>query len=183
MTFTVHTVESAPEAATDVFAGAKKAFGFVPNLMGVMAQAPALVKAYRTLQGLFDETSLTPTERQIVLLTASAENECHYCVAAHSAIAGMQRVPHDVVESIRRGKPIEDSRLEALRQFTTTLVNARGWAADEELDTFLQAGFTKAQVLEVVLGIGFKTLSNYTNHIVDTPLDEAFATALWSRAA
>jgi len=183
MTYTVHTVDTAPEAARTALAEAKKGYGFVPNLLGVMSEAPALLKAYRTLAGIFEESSFNPSERQVVLLTTSYENGCDYCVAAHSAIATMQKVPGDVVQAIRDDKPIADRRLEALRRFTAAVVASRGWPSDDQTGAFLKAGYARQQVLEVVLGVGFKTLSNYTNHIAGTPLDVAFAKAAWSKVA
>lgn len=183
MNYPVHTLDTAPEAAKETLAGAKKAHGFLPNLLAVMAEAPALLKAYRTLAGLFDETSLSPSERQVVLLAVSYQNGCEYCVAAHSVIAGMQKVPEHVVQAIRAGWPIADRKLEALRRFTTALVTSRGRPSHADTAVFLSAGYTKSQILEVVLGVGMKTLSNYTNHIAETPLDQAFAKAAWSKAA
>ncbi|MDI1346208.1 MAG: carboxymuconolactone decarboxylase family protein [Pseudolabrys sp.] len=183
MNFTVHTIESAPAAAKETLAGAKNGLGFVPNLFGVMSEAPALVKAYATLSGIFDETSLSVTERQVVLLTVSAENNCEYCVAAHSVISGMQKVPVDVVRAIRVGQPIADSKLEALRNFTAAVVNSRGWPKAAEMAAFLSVGYGQQQVLEVVLGVGMKTLSNYANHIAKIPLDQVFASAAWSKGA
>jgi len=175
MTYVVHSLDTAPAAAKENLADAKEAYGFLPNLLGVMAEVPALLKAYRTAMGLFEETSLSPTEQQIVLLAVSQANKCKYCVAAHSVIAKMQKVPGDVVEAARDGRPIVDSRLEALRRFTDAVVVSRGWPSDADTKAFLDAGYSKTQILEVVLGIGVKTLSNYTNHIADTPLDDAFA--------
>lgn len=183
MSYTVHTVDSAPTPAKEVLTGAQKAFGFVPNLLGVMAEAPALVKAYTTLARLFDETSLSATERQVVLLTASYENGCHYCMAAHSIISSMQKVPDDVVGALRDGKPIGDTKLEALRRFTAAVVVSRGWPTQEHSKAFLAAGYSNQQVLEVILGVGFKTLSNYTTHASEPSLDAAFSKAAWSKAA
>ena len=182
MNYKVHTVESAPEGARETLASATKAYGFLPNLLGVMAEAPALVKAYRTAVDLFEETSLTPSERQVVLLTVSYENGCEYCVAAHSVIAGMQRVPEAVVQAIRAGQPIGDGKLEALRRFVSAVVLTRGLPSEADTQAFLNAGYGQAQTLEVVLGVGVKTLSNYTNHIAGTPLDQAFAPASWTKA-
>jgi uncharacterized peroxidase-related enzyme len=183
MTYTVHTVQTATEPARTTLAEARKAYGFVPNLLAVMAEAPALVKSYVALSRIFEETSFSPSERQVVLLTTSYENGCEYCIAAHSVIAGMQKVPDDVVQAIRNGRPIADKKLEALRRFTAAVVTSRGWPSDADTGAFLNAGYGRQQVLEVVLGVGIKTLSNYTNHIADTPLDQAFATAAWSKAA
>ena len=183
MAYTVHTVDTAPEAAKETLAGAKKAYGFLPNLLAVMAEAPALVKAYTTLSRIFEETSFSATERQIVLLTVSYENGCEYCVAAHSVIAGMQKVPDDAVQAIRDSRPIADKKLESLRRFTAAVVTSRGWPSDADTEAFRDAGYGKQQALEVVLGVGMKTLSNYMNHIADTPLDQAFGKAAWSKAA
>jgi|CXWL01.1.fsa_nt_gi uncharacterized peroxidase-related enzyme len=183
MSYKVHTVETAPEPARETITAVTKAYGFLPNLIGVMAESPALMKAYRQAADLFDETSLTPAERQVVLLTVSFENGCDYCVAAHTVIAGMQKVPTPVVQAVRAGQPIGDARLEALRRFVSSVVINRGRPSAADTAAFLRAGFAETQVLEVVLGVGVKTLSNYTNHIAETPLDPAFASAAWTKAA
>lgn len=183
MNYPVHTAATAPEAARETLGQVTKAYGFLPNLIGVMALAPALAKSYFTLAGLFEETSLSATERQIVLLTTSYENACEYCIAAHTVIADMQKVPQDMVQAIRSGAPISDPKLEALRRFTADVVISRGHPSEEKTRAFLTAGFSHAQVLEVVLGVGMKTISNYTNHIARTPVDPAFSAAAWSSAA
>lgn len=183
MTYAVQTIDSAPPAAKDVLAVAKQAFGFVPNLLGVMANSPALLKTYVAVSKIFEETAFTVTERQVVLLAVSAENACEYCMAAHTAIAGMQNVPTAVVTAIREGRSIPDTKLEALRHFTSQVVATRGEPSAAAMKDFLNAGYSESQVLDVVLGVGLKTLSNYTNHIVRTPLDQAFAPTKWSKAA
>ncbi len=178
----VHTIDTAPEAASGFIEKAHANYGFLPNLLGVMASAPPLLEAYMTLAGLFEKTSLTPTERQTVLLTVSAVNQCTYCVAAHTALAQMQHVEQHVIEAIREDRPIGDDRLEALRRFTEAIVTSRGWPSDQVTEAFHKAGYTPAQALEVVLGVGIKTMSNYTNHMAQTPLDNAFASADWTPA-
>ena len=106
-------------------------------------------------------------------------NECEYCVGAHSAISAMQKLPTDVIESIRNDDPIADGKLEALRLFTTQVVDKRGWLSAEDVGNFIAAGYSQAQILEVVLGVAMKTISNYTNHIAGTELDAAFADFAW----
>lgn len=183
MSFPQHSIDSAPDGSKAILEGANKALGFVPNLYATMADAPALLEGYTSLSAIFDKTALSPTERQIVLLTASFENGCDYCMAAHTAISGMQKVPDDVVQALRDGTPIADAKLEALRVFTRRLVQARGWAEAGDVEALLDAGYERSTVLEVVLGVGLKTMSNYTNHLANTPLDPAFEPARWERPA
>ena len=177
--FTIHTKETAPEQSLEILETTEKAYGFIPNLVAVLAESPAGVKGYRTLMDIFDESSFTPTERQVVLLAVSRYSECHYCVAAHSVIADMQKVPQDVTDAIRNDLPIADYKLEALRIFTTKVVDRRGWVSEEDIQTFVQAGYNKQQIIEVILGVSLKTLSNYVNHISQTPVDDGFAKRSW----
>lgn len=177
------TIETAPEELKDHLEEVQRRYSFVPNLMGVMANAPPLLKAYLSLNALFDQTSLSPLERQIVILATSVANGCEYCVAAHSAAAKMQQVPADIVQSIRENRRLADLRWEALRSLTTEIVLSRGWPAEKSTDEFLAAGFEPHQVLEVILGVTMKTLSNYTNHVVGTPLDPQFMGARWTATA
>ena len=181
--FDIHTKETAQAESAELLATAEKSYGFVPNLLGVFAESPATLKAYRTIGQIFDESSFSPTERQLVILTTSRLNECHYCIAAHSTVAEMQKVPADVIEAVRNDHAIADSKLESLRTFTTAVVEKRGWVTGDDTKAFLATGYTKAQILEVVLGISFKTLSNYVNHISDTPIDDAFAPKAWTPVA
>lgn len=181
--FNVHSKETAPAESAELLAAAEKVYGFIPNLLGVMAESPATIKAYMTIGKIFDESSFSATERQVVILAASRFNECDYCVAAHSVVANMQKVPADVIEAIRNDQAIDDDKLEALRTFTTVAVEKRGWVSDDDIAAFQAAGYSKAQILEVILGLSFKTLSNYVTHLAETPLDDAFATQAWTPAS
>lgn len=178
--FKTHTIESAPEAGRKILEGVKNAYGFVPNLTATMVESPALAEAYVSIGKIFDKSSFNASEKQVVLLTVSRLNECEYCVAAHSTIAAMSKVPEKVVEALRTDKPIDDPKLEALRRFTHQVVETRGWPDTDEFDAFFAAGYVREQVLEVVLGVAMKTMSNYTNHIAGTRLDDAFAPARWT---
>jgi uncharacterized peroxidase-related enzyme len=182
--FQIHSIQSADAAVKPVLEGSLKKYGFVPNLHGGLAEAPAALKAYIELTALFDQTSFSPTEQQVILLAISAENHCTYCVAAHSMIAKqMVKADPAIVEALRNGKPLPDSKLEALASFTRAIVKNRGVVCAQTLDKFIAAGFSRAQVLDVVLGVAFKTLSNYTNHIINTPLDTAFQSEAWDEPA
>jgi uncharacterized peroxidase-related enzyme len=180
--FPVHDPKSAPGPSRPILEEAEKSLGFVPNLYGMLAESPALLKGYTTLSSIFEGGTLSPTERQVVLLSTSYQNGCDYCMAAHTAIAGMQKVPESVVSALREGRPIEDPKLRALQSFTHRLVERRGWVPEGEVKGFLDAGYSTEHVLEVVLGVGLKTLSNYANHLAKTPLDSQFEPHRWTRA-
>jgi len=173
--FEIHTVATRPELA-EVAAR----YGFVPNLFAILAEAPAALETYATLASILDKTSLSPTERQIVLLAVSHENGCGYCMAAHSAIAGMLGVSAEVIAALRDGQPLAEPRLEALRTLTTRIVRDRGFLPPAQVQAFFDAGYTRAQLLEVLVGVAIKTFSNYVNHLAETPLDEAFASQAWA---
>ncbi len=177
---TVHDRETAPQGSAGSLANAEQAYGFVPNLLGVFAESPAALKSYLALGEQFEQSSFSATERQVILITASRLNGCSYCVAAHSTVAGMQKVPEAVIAALRNDLPFEDARLQALREFTTSVVEKRGWVTQEDIAAFVEAGYSNAQILEVILGVTMKTLSNYTNHLADTALDDAFADRAWS---
>ncbi len=178
--FQIHDKNSAPAASRPVLAQTEKVFGFVPNIIGMFAESPAALKGYTGVAGAFASSSFSAAEQQTVLLETSRENGCEYCMAAHSTVAGMEGVPEDVIRALRDGSPIDDPRLEALRLFTRKVVEGRGRLPNTDVQSFLDAGFTRAQILEVLLGVTQKTLSNYANHIAGTPLDEAFAESAWA---
>ena len=181
--FTVHSPETAPEGSRAMLAEVTSSYGFLPNLIGMLAESPAALGGYLAVGEKFDQGSLTSVERQVVLLAVSFENRCDYCMAAHSVIAAMRAVPAQVLTALRDGTALPDHRLEALARFTRAVVAQRAHLDDTVVADFLAAGFTRAQVLEVMLGVAMKTLSNYANHVAATPLDAAFAKARWEPAA
>lgn len=169
---------TASEPARTALASVQKQYGFTPNLYRVFANAPVSIDAYQALSAAFARGTLDATERNVVALAVSRENGCHYCVAVHSTVADMQKDRSSITDAIRDGRPVDDRKLEALRQLAQALVRGRG-RADAEVRAFLEAGYRAEQVLEVLVGIAMKTLSNYTNHLVETPLDDVFAKRKW----
>lgn len=178
--FPVHTSESAPDDAKAFISGVEKKMGFVPSLYGVFAENPTVLNAYTQLSDELAKSGLTPLEQQVVTITASVENHCHFCVAAHTTISEAQGLDLDVIGAVRGDRPIEDTKLEALRLFTKKLVLDRGFVSDADVDAFLDAGYDRAAVLAVILGVALKTISNYTNHVAETPVNEAFQKHAWS---
>ncbi len=179
-TFPVHSSETAPEGSKPVLAAAQKKFGFVPNLFRVMAEAPASAEAYLAVMDIFESSSLSDAEKQTVLLSVSLVNECEYCVAAHTMVAGMKNVPADIIEALRSGTTLRDPKLEVLAVLTRSIVETRGWPTEAAKEAFFAAGYGTSEYLEVIVGVTVKTLSNYVNHAADTPLDTAFEAAKWA---
>lgn len=176
------TTADAEPRAKSALESAQKSLGFVPNMYAGMANSPGLLDTYLHGYQLFrQESGFTPAEQEVVFLTISRSNGCRYCVAAHSLIADqMSKVPPAVTDAIRDGREIEDAKLAALNAFTRTMVETRGLPARGDVDAFLSAGYSERQVLEIILAIAVKTLSNYSNHLFHTPVDAMFAARAWN---
>lgn len=182
--FTYHDKDTAPTASVPFIDGAQAMFGFVPNLHKILAESPAAHEAYSTLYKLATEkTNLTPVEVQIVMMASNFHNRCHYCMAGHSMIMTMLKAPHDIITALRDGKPLADAKLEALRVFARKLLVERGHVGDETLDTFLAAGYSKEQVLDVLVCLATKTLSNFTNALAHTEVDAPMKAMAWTPPA
>ncbi|MEE9355024.1 MAG: carboxymuconolactone decarboxylase family protein [Methylococcaceae bacterium] len=172
--FISHTLDTAPQASIPFLQKSENQLGFIPNLYAAFAESPATLEANQVLTTLFDKTAFTVTERQLILLSISRYRNCSYCLAAHGTVAKMQKIPSEVIDAVYFNLPLADDKLEVLRTFTRAVLEAEGWVDQKTLNSFYQAGYQKQHVLEVVLGISFKTLSNYVNHINDTPIDAKF---------
>lgn len=170
------TAATAPEGSRETLTNINKAFGFVPNLMATFANSPAVLNGYLALDSFFQKTSFKPAERELILLAASVENECGYCTAAHSMISkNMLKVPAETVAAIRSGNLTGDDRNSVLAATVREIVRTRGNASQPAIDRFFAAGFTTNQLLELLIGIALKTISNYTDHLFHPELDAAFA--------
>lgn len=179
MKFRVHDTQSAPEESRPILETVKEKYGFLPNLFGVFAHSPAAAQAYASLGEALEKAALGPVEQQVVFLTVSAKNGCDYCVAAHSTMAKRSGMPDEVLKALRNGEALPDERLQALARFAAAMRDHQGWVPDEELKAFADAGYEERHVLDVVTIMAMKTLSNYTNHLAETPLDDVFSDQAW----
>ena len=179
--FTIHTIETAPEAGKPLLETSLKANGRIPGLHGTMADAPPLLAAYNFAHQQFLATSLTDEEKTVVWQTVNVEQNCHYCVPAHTGIAKKMKVDDAITEALRDETPLPTAKLEALRDFTLLVVRNRGFVDDADAQAFLDAGFTTTNVLEVILGVAQKVMSNYTNHFAGTPVDKVFEKFAWDK--
>ena len=180
--FKIHTIETAPEASKSSLENSVKAFGMLPNLHGVLADSPKTLEGYKTLHSLFQETSFNNDELTVVWQTINVYHECHYCVPAHTGIAGMMKVDEAITEALRNGTALPNEKLQVLHETTLEIVENRGVLSQEQLNKFYAVGYENQQVLEIVLGVSQKVISNYTNHLANTPVDEPFKKFAWSKA-
>lgn len=173
-TFTSHSLDTAPTGSQAKLAEVAKAWGFVPKLHGHLAESPLALTAYDTLFGLVAaHSTLSPIEQQVAYLAINVMHQCEYCTAGHTYLSRSVNMDEAAIAALRNEAPIPDAKLQALRVFTEAVVRERGFVSDAATAAFVAAGFTKAQVLEVVTIAATKTLSNYTNHLTKTP-KEAF---------
>ncbi|MGB0119823.1 MAG: hypothetical protein WBP55_02575 [Solirubrobacterales bacterium] len=180
--FPLHDENTAPEASKDLLAESNEKNGMIPGLHATMAEAPGLLEGYQQLGKLFVNSSFDKDELTVVWQSINVEHACHYCVPAHTAIAKSMKVDDSITNALRDGTPLPDEHLEALRTFTLAMVRERGNVDDEAVQAFLDAGYTKRQALEVILGISQKVMSNYTNHLAQTPIDAPFEKFAWEPA-
>ncbi len=180
-TFTIHDLDSAPEKSKPLLQGSLKAFGMIPNLHGVMAEAPGVLEAYQILHKLFQESSFNNDELTVVWQTINVEHECHYCVPAHTVIAHLMKVDPALTEALRNREAMPTEKLQTLHDTTLSMVRNRGHLSEGEIAAFYAAGYGKQQLLEIVLGLAQKVMSNYINHIAETPTDEMFLPFAWDK--
>jgi len=181
MSFTLHTQESAPIESKILLDESLKSWGMIPNLHAVMAEAPNVLKAYKSLHDLFQGSSFNNDELTVIWQTINVEHECLYCVPAHTSIAKMMNVDDAIIDSLREGRELADNKLQILQQTTLALIRDRGIPDKAVITAFYQAGYENRQLLEIVLGISQKIMSNYINHLAETPLDEVFAEFSWAK--
>ena len=179
--FKVFNEQTAPDASKAHLKAANDAFGLIPNVEGVMSQAPTLLASYMMGWDQFNQNSLTEQERQVVYQTANFENNCEYCMPWHTILAEQAGLSEEDVEALRNASPLSDTKLEALRIFSRDLVRTQGSVEPNSLQTFFTAGYGEKQALEVVLGLAVKTMSNYTNAIAQTKLDDDAQSKKWKK--
>lgn len=178
--YPIHTLETAPAESREPMQKVQAALGMVPNLAGGMAESPGLFKAFFTVREIYQNGTLSPADIQALSLVNAIENRCDWCVAFHSTVGLKAGLSEQSLRGLRNGGSSGDARLDGLTGFSRTLIRKRGSVTPEDLQKFYAAGFTKAQALEVVLGIGFSTMANFAGHLIQPPLEAPFEGQRWS---
>ena len=179
--FPSHDLDTAPEASKPLLEKSQKAFGRLPGLHKVLAESPQAYEGYQVLHKLFTETDFDADELTVVWQSINVEHGCHYCVPAHTGIAKMMKVSDELSNALRDEAPLPSAKLESLRTFTIQMVRERGDVSDAQMQAFFDAGYGHRAVLDVILGLAQKTMSNYINHVAQTPVDAVFTPLLWTR--
>ena len=174
--FPVPTRDDVSEANGAIFARLEKQLGFVPNLYATFAHSDNALASYLALQGA--KSSLSAREKEVVNLVVSEVNDCDYCLAAHTAIGKMVGFDEAQVLEIRRGRAPFDEALDALARFVRSTVEARGKPGESATAAFLAAGWTREQLVDVVVLIGEKTVTNYLHGVTGVAVDFPAAPAL-----
>ncbi len=147
----------------------KNKIGFTPNIYATYAYSDTALARYLNFSN--GKTSLSNKEKEVVNLVVSQVNGCTYCQAAHTAIGKMNGFTDDQVLELRQGRAPFDERLDALARLTKAVTENKGKIDDEKLTRFFDAGFTKENLVDVIVGIGDKTTTNLLHNVTDIPVD------------
>jgi len=179
-TFPVHTIESAPEQSRPSLQMLQGAFGMIPNIAGTMSTSPVLIGS---LVGLFQKVhggSFSEAQVQVLLLTNAVTNGSAWAVAFHTALALKEGVEPADVQAIRERQAPRSPKSAALSTLARALIEKRGRLDDSDVSRFLQAGFDKAHLLEVIAAVAASTITNYTGNVTRPPVEAAFEAYAWS---
>ena len=178
----LQTIETASADARPRLEAAEKMNGFLPNLLGVLANAPAALEAYLTLGNINGKASLTLAEREVVQITAAATHGCGFCVAGHTKLALKKAgIAENEVEALRALTPLTDPKFAAVQIFTQAVIRCRGAVSNDEFAAFKSAGYTDGAALEVVLGVGLATICNFANNLGQPELNPELDAFQWHR--
>ena len=174
--FTVPTKEEVSPANQAIFDSLHKMIGFVPNLYAYYAKNETALADYLALQNR--KSTLRGKEREIINLVTSQINDCRYCQSAHTVFGKMNGLTEDQVLEVRKGSASFDPKLDALVKFTQSVVENRGRATQEAKDAFFAAGYTEAHLIDAVIIIGDKTISNYIHNLTHLEIDWPLAPSI-----
>lgn len=176
-TFTVPTREEVSESNQGIFDNLKKGLGFVPNLYAYFAKSETALGDYLALQNR--KSSLKAKEREVINLVVSQINGCRYCQSAHTVLGKMNGFTEEQIIELRQGSASFDSKLDALAKFTASVTETRGHASIDAKEAFFAAGYTEANLIDAVIIIGDKIISNYIHNLtgfeIDFPLADEIA--------
>jgi uncharacterized peroxidase-related enzyme len=164
-------VESTPVAAQPLLNGVKAMLGSVPNLFRLLAVSPAGLEGYLGLSGALGKGSLDARTRERIALAVAEFNGCGYCTSAHAFIGKNLAGLNDAEIAANRRGGSTDVRAEAAVKFAIKVVEARGQVSDADVAAVRVAGYSDAELIEIVLHVALNTLTNYVNEVAETTID------------
>ena len=159
-----------PSAVQETFAQLNKKLGKVPNIYATMAHSPATLKGMLQLGQTLKEGELTLKDTEAVALVMAQQNDCDYCLAAHSLIGKSVGYSDDEVVAIRKGQPA-DKKIKALSDLVAEILRTQGRPAKKLVDAFFAAGYGKSALVELIALVAYNIFTNYFNHIIGTEID------------
>jgi uncharacterized peroxidase-related enzyme len=168
-TFTVPARDEVSANNKGLFDNLQKGLGFVPNLYAYFAKSETALGDYLALQNR--KSSLKAKEREVINLVVSQINGCRYCQSAHTILGKMNGFTDEQVIELRRGSASFDSKLDALAKFTASVTENRGKATIDAKEAFFAAGYTEANMIDIVIVIGDKIISNYIHNLTGFEID------------
>lgn len=177
--FTLYDEQTAPQSTQATLGKIRETYGMIPNLYGYLAESPVALNAYMHInEQLMKHSSLTPAQVQLALLAISEVNNCEFCIAAHSWVISNLKANAQSVAAIRDGETIQDEKDRVLVNLVRAIVSDRGFVAEEVIQQFLDAGYSKENYFDLLVCNMLKSLSNYANHVTQTQVNpemQAFA--------
>ncbi|MCL6267357.1 carboxymuconolactone decarboxylase family protein [Flagellimonas myxillae] len=167
--FNVPKREEVSSANQAIFDNLEKAVGFVPNLYATYAYSENALGNYLTFANA--KTSLKAKEKEAVNLAVSEVNRCDYCLSAHTAIGKMNGFTEEQILELRAGRASFDNKLDALARLARNITENRGTTDAAVLENFFEAGWSKENLIDTIVLVGDKTISNYINNTTQTPID------------
>lgn len=165
------SIEAAPAAAQPLLEGVKKMLGSVPNLFRIAANSPAALEGYLGLNGALAKGSLKPQTRERIALAVAQFNGCDYCLSAHTYLGkNLAKLDDAEIAANRRGAS-NDPQADAAVRFAVKLVRDRGQVTDADVSAVRMAGYSEAEIVEIVAHVALNTLTNYLNEALGTPID------------
>ena len=168
-TFNVPTRDQVSENNQAIFDNLKGKLGFVPNLYATYAYSDTALENYLSFSGA--KTSLSAKEKEVVNLAVSQVNDCVYCLSAHTAIGKMNGFTDDQILELRAGYSSVNEKFDALAKLAKNITENRGRTDQTVIDNFLNAGYTKANLVDTIVLVGDKTISNYLHSTTQVPVD------------
>lgn len=172
---------TASSEVSEVLSRIENEVGFIPNVFTTVAESSTALQGLVILNKAFSQSSFNDAEQQIILMAASTTNECIYCVAGHTAFAEKLEIPDDIIYALRNQQEISEVRYNILATTVRLLIQKKGQVSPDVFNNFINAGFSKGQFLELIMGICVKTFTNYVSNSLNIELDDAFKPYAWQR--